>query len=86
MKIVPTSIEEQINRVDRQRSLYIGISAGALALWSAFRLIWTLYVGMTFGWFFGSMVFPFVLWGVIGTVAAVAAVGFLTRYSKGPEA
>ena len=86
MKIVPTSIEEQINRVDRQRSLYIGISAGALALWSAFRLIWTLYVGMMFGWFFGSMVFPFVLWGVIGTVAAVAAVGFLTRYSKGPEA
>ena len=86
MNIVPTRIEEQINRVDRQRSLYIGISAGALALWSAFRLIWTLYVGMTFGWFFGSMVFPFVLWGVIGTVAAVAAVGFLTRYSKGPEA
>ena len=86
MKIVPTSIEEQINRVDRQRSLYIGISAGALALWSAFRLIWTLYIGMTFGWFFGSMVFPFVLWGVIGTVAAVAAVGFLTRYTKGADA
>jgi len=86
MKIVPTSIEEQINRVDRQRSLYIGISAGALALWSAFRLIWTLYIGMTFGWFFGSMVFPFVLWGVIGTVAAVAAVGFLTRYTKGSGA
>jgi hypothetical protein len=86
MKIVPTSIEEQINRVDRQRSLYIGISAGALALWSAFRLIWTLYIGMTFGWFFGSMVFPFVLWGVIGTVAAVAAIGFLTRYTKGSAA
>jgi hypothetical protein len=86
MKIVPTSIEEQISRVDRQRSLYIGISAGALALWSAFRLIWTLYIGMTFGWFFGSMVFPFVLWGVIGTVAAVAAVGFLTRYTKGADA
>ncbi len=82
MKIVPANIEEQINRVDRQRSLYIGISAAALALWSAFRLIWTLYIGMTFGWFFGSMVFPFVLWGVIGMVAAVAAVGFLTRYSK----
>jgi hypothetical protein len=86
MKIVPTSIEEQINRVDRQRSLYIGISAGALALWSAFRLIWTLYIGMTFGWFFGPMVFPFVLWGVIGTVAAVAAIGFLTRYTKGSGA
>jgi hypothetical protein len=83
MKIVPTGIEEQINRVDRQRSLYIGISAGALALWSVFRLIWALYIGMTFGWFVGSMVFQFALWGVIGAVAGVAAVGFLTRYSKG---
>ncbi|MBV8789446.1 MAG: hypothetical protein JOZ00_22555 [Mycobacterium sp.] len=83
MKIVPASIEEQINRVDRQRSLYIGISAGALALWSAFRLIWTLYIGMTFGWFLGSMAFGLVLWGVIGTVAAVASIGFLTRYTKG---
>ena len=45
MKIVPTSVEEQINRVDRQRSLYIGISAGALAVWSVFRLIWVLYLG-----------------------------------------
>ena len=83
MKIVPTSIEEQINRVDRQRSLYIGISAGLVALWSVFRLIWVLYIGMTFGWFLGSMVFQLVLWGVIGAVAAVAAVGFLTRYGKG---
>lgn len=83
MKIVPASIEEQINRVDRQRSLYIGLSAGAVALWSAFRLIWALYIGMTFGWLLGSMVFQLVLWGVIGTVAAVASVGFLTRYTKG---
>jgi hypothetical protein len=83
VKIVPANIEEQINRVDRQRSLYIGISAGLIALWSVFRLIWTLYIGMTFGWFFGSMVFQLVLWGVIGAVAGVAAVGFLTRYTKG---
>jgi hypothetical protein len=83
MKIVPTSIEEQINRVDRQRSLYFGISAGLQAAWSVFRLIWVLYIGMTFGWFLGAMVFQLVLWGVIGTVAAVAATGFLTRYVKG---
>jgi hypothetical protein len=82
MKIVPTSIEEQINRVDRQRSLYFGISAGLLAAWSVFRLIWVLYIGMTFGWFLGAMIFQAVLWGVIGTVAAVAAIGFLTRYTK----
>jgi hypothetical protein len=83
MKIVPTSIEEQINRVDRQRSLYFGSRAGLVALWSAYRLFWVLYIGMTFGWFLGSMVFQLVLWGVIGTAAAIAAVGFLTRYSKG---
>ena len=83
MKLVPTSVEEQINRVDRQRSLYIGIGAGLVAAWSLFRLMWALYLGMTFGWFFGSMAFQLVLWGVIGAVAGIAAVGFLTRYSKG---
>ncbi len=37
---------------------------------------------MTFGWFFGAMAFQVVLWGVIGTAAAVASVGFLNRYNK----
>ena len=83
MKIVPTGIEAQINRVDRQRSLYIGIGAGLLAAWSLFRLFWVLYISMTFGWFLGSMVFSVVLWGVIGTVTGIAAVGFLTRYNRG---
>jgi hypothetical protein len=83
MKIVPTSIEEQINRVDRQRSLFIGLGAASLAVWSIFRLIWSLYLGLAYGWFLGSFVFTFVLWGVIGAVALVAAVGFLTRYNRG---
>ncbi|SPM36565.1 hypothetical protein MRAB57_4406 [Mycobacterium rhizamassiliense] len=82
MNIVPSSIQEQINRVDRQRSLYIGISTGLVAVWSFFRLIWMLYIGMTFGWYFGAMAFQVVLWGVIGTGAAIASVGFLTRYNK----
>jgi hypothetical protein len=83
MNILPTGIEEKINRVDRQRSLYIGISTGVLAVWSFYRLIWMLHIGMTFGWFLGAMAFSLVLWGVIGTVAAVASFGFLTRYRKG---
>lgn len=83
MNIVPTGIQEQINRVDRQRSLYIGISTGLVAGWSFFRLIWMLYIGMTFGWFFSAMAFQLVLWGAIGTAAAVASIGFLTRYNKG---
>jgi amino acid permease len=83
MKIVPASIEEQINRVDRQRSLWIGISAAVLAAWSIFRLISLLYIAATFGVFFGALVFQFVLWGVIGAVAGVAAVGFLVRCNRG---
>jgi len=82
MKILPANIEEQINRVDRQRSLWIGIGAAVYAAWSVYRIIWLLYITATFGLFFGS-VFQFVLWGVTGAVAAVAAVGFLTRYNRG---
>jgi hypothetical protein len=83
MKILPASIEDQINRVDRQRSLYIGISSAVLAAWCIFRLIWLVYIALTFGVFFGALVFQFVLWSVIGAAAVVSAVGFLTRYIRG---
>jgi inner membrane protein involved in colicin E2 resistance len=84
MKVVPTSIERQINRVDRQRSLAIGVSCGLLVFWSIYRVIWSLYLSMTYNFLFGSLVFQTALWGVIGTVAAIAATGFLTRYAKAP--
>ena len=86
MKIVPTPMEEQINRVDRTTSLGIGIAGGITALWCVYRLIWLLYAAVTFssvGWSPVSLVFPLVLWGVIGGVAAITAVGFLTRYARG---
>jgi hypothetical protein len=79
MNIIPSNIEEKIKGVDRQRSRYIGISAAVLAAWCAYRLIWALYLAVTFGWLAGSLIFSFVLWGVIGAVAAVAAFAFLTR-------
>jgi hypothetical protein len=85
MKIVPTRLEEQINRVDRNTALGIGIATGLTALWSVYRLIWLLYTAVTFssvGWSPISLVFPFVLWGAIGVTAAVVAFGFLTRYAK----
>jgi hypothetical protein len=85
MKILPTNIEEQINRVDRTPSLAIGIASGITALWCAYRLIWLFYTAVTFssvGWSPISLVVPFVLWGVIGVVAGVAAFAFLTRYAK----
>ena len=40
MKIMPTRLEEQINRVDRTTALGIGIASALTALWSAYRLIW----------------------------------------------
>ncbi|MDT5298585.1 MAG: hypothetical protein QOG79_1827 [Mycobacterium sp.] len=85
MKILPTSIEEQINRVDRTPSLAIGIASGITALWCAYRLIWLFYTAVTFSsvdWSPISLVVPFVLWTVIGVVAGVAAFAFLTRYAK----
>ncbi|EHB47825.1 hypothetical protein MycrhDRAFT_5951 [Mycolicibacterium rhodesiae JS60] len=83
MKIVPTPIAQQIDRVDRQYSLYIGISTGLLAFWSIYRVIWSLYLALTYDFVFGSLVFPILLWGVIGVVAAIVSLGFVTRYLKG---
>jgi hypothetical protein len=84
MKILPANIEEQIDRVDRNRSLIIGISAGLLAFWCVYRVLWSIYLSLTYDFLFGSLVFSIVLWGVIGAVAAIAATGFLTRYAKRP--
>jgi hypothetical protein len=85
VNIVPTRIQEQINRVERTPSLVIGISAGLTALWSVYRLFWLIYTATVLsnvGWSPVSLVFPFVLWAVIGVAAAFAAFAFLTRYAK----
>jgi hypothetical protein len=85
VNIVPTRIQEQINRVERTPSLVIGISAGLTALWSLYRLFWLIYTATVLsnvGWSPVSLDFPFVLWAVIGVAAAIAAFAFLTRYAK----
>jgi inner membrane protein involved in colicin E2 resistance len=84
MKILPPSIEEHIDGVDRNRSLMIGISTGLLAFWCLYRVLWSIYLSVTYDFLFGSLMFSIVLWGVIGVVAAIAATGFLTRYAKRP--
>jgi inner membrane protein involved in colicin E2 resistance len=84
MKILPANIEEQIDRVDRNRSLIIGIGAGLLAFWCVYRVLWSIYLSLTYDVLFGSLVLSIVLWGVIGVVAAIAASGFLSRYAKRP--
>ena len=84
MKILPANIEQQIERVDRQRSLAIAISSGLLAFWSLYRVAWSLYLALTYNFVFGSLIFPIILWGVIGVAAAISAIAFFTRYSKAP--
>jgi inner membrane protein involved in colicin E2 resistance len=84
MKILPPNIEEQIDGVDRNRSLIIGISTGLLAFWCLYRVLWSIYLSVTYDFLLGSLVFSIVLWGVIGAVATIAATAFLTRYAKHP--
>jgi len=84
MKFLPPSVEEHIDRVDRNRSLIIGISTGLLAFWCIYRVLWSIYLSLTYDFLFGSLVFSIVLWGAIGAAAAIAATGFLTRYAKRP--
>jgi hypothetical protein len=87
MNIVPTRIQEQVNRIDRTRSLAVGIGAGLTALWSIYRLFWLLYTATTLssvGISSASLIFPFVLWGVIGVAAAFVSIAFLVRYAKQP--
>ena len=84
MRILPANIEQHIDRVDRQRSLYTAISAGLVAFWCAYRVAWSLYLASTYNFVFGSLIFPIVLWAVIGAVAAIAALAFFTRYTKAP--
>jgi inner membrane protein involved in colicin E2 resistance len=85
MKIVPRRVEEHIDRVDRRRSLTIGISCGLLAFWSLYRVMWSIYFSMTYRFLLGSLVFQLVVWSVIGGVAAIAATGFLSRYARAPK-
>jgi hypothetical protein len=82
VKLVPANIEQMVNRVDRQPSLAIGISSGLLAFWSIYRVCWSLYLALTYDFLFGSLIFQVVLWGVIGAVAAIASIAFLTRYAN----
>lgn len=87
MNIVPARILEQVNRVDRTRSLIIGVSAGLTALWSLYRVFWMFYTAATFssvGWSPVSLVFPLILWAAIAVATGAVAAAFLMRYAKQP--
>jgi hypothetical protein len=87
MSIIPARVQEQVNRIDRTRSLWIGISTGVTALWSLYRVFWLFYAATALssvGYTGISLVFPLVLWSTIAVVAGLVSVAFLLRYSKQP--
>ena len=84
MNIVPTRIQDQINRVDRSRSLLYGIFGAITALLSAYHLFWLLYAATVFSSLGFTAVFSFVWWVAIGALGVWTAFAYLTRYFKHP--
>lgn len=88
MKIVPAPIEHYVDRVDPRYRTYVGVSWALVAAWSAFRMFWLIFAAMTlasYGWSPVSLIFGVVIWGVIGVVAVIGAVAFLTHHDRLPQ-
>lgn len=85
MNTVLARVQGQVNRVDRSRSLLIGISAGLTALWSLYRVFWLFYsmsVLSGVGYSSGSLLISVLIWGAVGVAAAAVSAAFIIRYVK----
>lgn len=85
MNIIPTRVQEQVDRVERTPSLVLGIFAGMTALWSLYRVFWLLYSASVLsgvGFSAASLIFSAVIWVAVGVGAGVVSAAFLIRYSK----
>lgn len=85
MNIIPTRVQEQVDRVERTPSLVLGIFAGMTALWSLYRVFWLLYSASVLsgvGFSAASLIFSAVIWVAVGGGATVVSAAFLIRYSK----
>jgi len=85
MKIVPTLVEEYVNRVPRKYRTWTGIGFAILAASCAIRLLFLIFAQImlaSVGWSPVSLIFVFVQWGVIGAVAVIAAIAFLTGAAR----
>jgi hypothetical protein len=85
MKIVPTLVEEYVNRVPRKYRTWTGIGWAILAASCAIRLLFLISSSImlaSVGWSPVSLFFGFVLWGVIGVVAVIGAIAFLTGATR----
>jgi hypothetical protein len=84
MNIVPTRWPEQINQVDRTRSLVYGIFGAITALLGIYHLFWLLYAATVLSSIGITAVFSFVWWSAIGVLGAWTAFAYLGRYFKQP--
>ncbi|MGA5466172.1 hypothetical protein [Mycobacterium sp. NPDC050041] len=85
MNILPTRVQEQVDRVERTPSLVLGIFAGMTALWSLYRVFWLLYSASVLsgvGFSAASLIVSAAIWVAVGGGAAVVSAAFLIRYSK----
>ncbi|MBB2989160.1 hypothetical protein FHR72_000617 [Mycolicibacterium iranicum] len=85
MTFLPARLQEQIDRVDRTRSLIFGISAGVTALWAVYRVFWLLYsasVLSSVGLSSATLLFSLVLWTAVGLASAAVGAAFLIRYAR----
>lgn len=77
--------QEQINRMDKNQALIIGILSGVTLVWMVWRLFWLAYSAIAFssyGLSAFSLVFSAAWTLVIGAFAAVNAFVFLRRYKQ----
>ena len=82
---VLTRYQEQVNRMDKNYALVIGILSGVTLLWVVWRLFWLAYSAIAFssyGLSAFSLIFSLVWTLVIGGLAAVNAFVFLRRYKQ----
>ena len=87
MNIVPTRLQEQINRVDRTRALVYGILAGVTALLSIYHVFWLVFSAAMYssvGWSPISLIFPLVWWSIVAVGSGWVAAVYLLRYTKQP--
>jgi hypothetical protein len=85
MKIVPTLVEEYVNRVPRQYRTWTGIGWAILAATCAIRLVFLISAEIMLagvGLSPVSLIFGFVQWSVIGIVAAIGAIAFLAGATR----
>lgn len=87
MNLVPARYQEQIDRMDRNVALGIGIVSVIALVWVVWNLFWSIYSAVVlsaYGFSPISLVFTIAWTLAIGALAAFNAYVFLKRYKTQP--